>query len=217
MIAALADSDSSAEQALFHEFEAELRKAAGWSHLLRESGRYPLTGHGDINTYAVFAETARTIINARAGGLIVPTGIATDPTTAPFFSDIVQNSKLESFLDFENQHLWTDVDHRRFRFSMLIIAGRASRVNLTSSLATQHPGSAAAGHDAARADPLWSTRIPAPVRSSGLTATPRSPSASTSESPSSGATNPRRTPGTCRSWRCSTWPTTRVCSGPGIS
>ena len=64
MIAALADSDSPADRTLSDEFEAELRKAAGWSHLLRESGRYRLTGHGDINTYAVFAETARTVINA---------------------------------------------------------------------------------------------------------------------------------------------------------
>ena len=54
-----------ADQALSDEFQAELRKAAGWSHLLRESGRYPLTGRGDINTYAVFAETARTVISAR--------------------------------------------------------------------------------------------------------------------------------------------------------
>ena len=64
LIAALTDSDSPADQALYSEFQAELRKASGWSHLLRESGRYPLTGRGDINTYAVFAETARTIIGA---------------------------------------------------------------------------------------------------------------------------------------------------------
>ena len=99
MIAALADSDSPADRALYDEFEAELRKAAGWSHLLRESGRYPLTGRGDINTYAVFAETARTIINASGrSGLILPTGIATDATTAPFFSDLVRYVKLVSFL-----------------------------------------------------------------------------------------------------------------------
>ena len=74
---------------MLDDFQSELRKAAGWSHLLRESGRYPLTGHGDINTYAVFAETARTVID-RDGrqGLILPTGIATDATTAPFFGDL---------------------------------------------------------------------------------------------------------------------------------
>ena len=67
MIAALADSDSPADTSLYAEFRAELRKSAGWSHLLRESGRYPLTGRGDINTYAVFAETGRAIIGPSAG------------------------------------------------------------------------------------------------------------------------------------------------------
>jgi hypothetical protein len=134
MIAALADSDSHADQELSHEFEAELRKAAGWSHLLRESGRYRLTGHGDINTYAVFAETARTIITARGrSGLVLPTGIATDATTAPFFSDLVRNAKLVSFLEFENEAFLLShaVDHR-VRFCLLTVCGQATRVNLAS-------------------------------------------------------------------------------------
>ena len=67
-----------------NEFQAELRKAAGWSHILRDSGRYPLTGHGDINTYAVFAETARTVTGEQGRlGVILPTGIATDRPRRP--------------------------------------------------------------------------------------------------------------------------------------
>ena len=134
LIAALADSDSSADQALYSEFQAELRKASGWSFMLRESGRYPLTGRGDINTYAVFAETARTIIESRGrSGLVLPTGIATDATTAPFFGDLVRNGKLVSFLEFENEAFLLShaVDHR-VRFSLLTVCGRATRVNLAS-------------------------------------------------------------------------------------
>ena len=134
MIAALADSDISADRTLSDEFEAELRKADGWSHLLRESGRYRLTGHGDINTYAVFAETARTIINAKGrSGLVLPTGIATDATTAPFFGDLVRNAKLVSFLEFENEAFLLShaVDHR-VRFCLLTICGRATHVDLAS-------------------------------------------------------------------------------------
>ena len=123
LIAALADSDSPADRTLSDEFEAELRKAAGWSHLLRESGRYPLTGQGDINTYAVFAETAHTIIKATGRlGIIVPTGIATDAdhiTVLP--RDLVKNHQLDSLLDFvTNPRLWTEVGHRRYRFSILV-------------------------------------------------------------------------------------------------
>jgi N-6 DNA Methylase len=134
MIAALADSDSPADRRLSDEFEAELRKAAGWSQLLRESGRYPLTGHGDINTYAVFAETARTVINARGrSGLVLPTGIATDATTAPFFSDLVRNAKLVSFLEFENEAFLLShaVDHR-VRFCLLAVCGSSAHVDRAS-------------------------------------------------------------------------------------
>ncbi len=134
LIAALANSDSPADRTLSDEFEAELRKAAGWSHLLRESGRYPLTGRGDINTYAVFAETARTIIAARGrSGLVLPTGIATDATTAPFFRDLVRNAKLVSFLEFENEAFLLShaVDHR-VRFCLLAVCGSAAHVDTAS-------------------------------------------------------------------------------------
>jgi hypothetical protein len=134
LVAALSDSDSPADQALYDEFQGELRKASGWSFLLRESGRYPLTGRGDINTYAVFAETARTIIGSRGrSGLVLPTGIATDATTAPFFGDLVRNGKLVSFLEFENEAFLLShaVDHR-VRFSLLTVCGHATRVNLAS-------------------------------------------------------------------------------------
>jgi len=102
--------------------------------LLRESGRYPLTGRGDINTYAVFAETARTIINARGrSGLVLPTGIATDATTAPFFGDLVRQSRLVSFLDFENEaYLLSHAVHHSVRFCLLTVCGGAARANLAS-------------------------------------------------------------------------------------
>lgn len=48
----------------------------------RKSKEYPLTGKGDINTYAVFAELGHNIVspNGRVG-LLVPSGIASDKTT----------------------------------------------------------------------------------------------------------------------------------------
>jgi hypothetical protein len=134
LIAALADSDSPAERALYDTFQVELCISAGWSHLLRESGRYLLTGRGDINTYAVFAETARTVINAKGrSGLVLPTGIATEVTTAPFFSDLVRNSKLVSFLEFENEaFLLSHAVHHSVRFCLLSVCGHATSVNSAS-------------------------------------------------------------------------------------
>lgn len=129
MIAALGSSDDPVDRNLFSEFEAELVKAAGWRHFLSSSGRFPKTARGRINTYAVFAETARAIIG-RTGrlGIIVPTGIATDFTTATFFGDVVRNEQLDSLLDFvTNPRLWTEVGHRRYRFSILVLTGTMTR------------------------------------------------------------------------------------------
>lgn len=127
-IAALEHSDDELDKQLFKDFQAELRVADGWSHLLRESGRYPLTGRGDINTYAVFAETGRTILAPRSRvGMVLPTGIATDATTQYFFKDLVTSRTLASIYDFENEEkLFVDV-HHSFRFCLWTGAGRRSQ------------------------------------------------------------------------------------------
>jgi hypothetical protein len=110
------------------EFEAAKRQAEGESHLLRSSGRYPFTGRGDINTYAVFAETDRNLLGPHGRlGVIVPTGIATDATTQYFFRDVVETGALASLYDFENRRaLFRDVDSRT-KFSLLTLAGREER------------------------------------------------------------------------------------------
>jgi hypothetical protein len=120
LIAALIDENPS----LHAEFLAASRQAAGESQLLRNSGRYPLGGRGDVNTYAVFAELMRTAV-APAGrmGVIVPTGIATDDTTKHFFADLVDKRSLVSLFDFENRRkVFPGIDSR-MKFSLLTLSG----------------------------------------------------------------------------------------------
>ncbi|GHD17023.1 hypothetical protein GCM10007147_05740 [Nocardiopsis kunsanensis] len=111
--------------ALYQEFEEAKRRAEGESHFLRISGRYLLTGRGDINTYAVFSELDRALTGERGRmGVIVPTGIATDATTQHFFKDLVQNGSIAALYDFENRSgLFPSVDSR-MKFSILSLAGR---------------------------------------------------------------------------------------------
>jgi N-6 DNA Methylase len=134
LIEELGASEDEAERAVYQAFQAELRKADGWSHLLRDSGRYPLTGRGDVNTYAVFAETARTVIGPPGrSGLVLPTGIATDATTAPFFGSLVRTSSLVSFLEFENEaFLLSREVHHSVRFCLLTVSGSAVPVQAAS-------------------------------------------------------------------------------------
>jgi len=113
---------------LYAAFTEAKRRAEGESHWLRTSGRYPLTGRGDINTYAVFAETARTLIGPCGRmGVIVPTGIATDATTQYFFRDVVESSSLGALYDFENARPLFEGVHRSFKFALLTLTGTLVR------------------------------------------------------------------------------------------
>ncbi|GEM_PF-620804 len=110
--------------ALLHEFREASRRAEGESHLLRSAGRYPLCGRGDINTYAVFAETARdTIAPTGRLGVIVPTGIATDDTTKFFFGDLIATHTLVQLLSFENEGLIFPSVHHFTKFCLLTVVG----------------------------------------------------------------------------------------------
>jgi Eco57I restriction-modification methylase len=126
MIAALKEDED--RNGLYADFEAAKRRSEGESHFLRISGRYPLTGRGDINTYAVFSEADRTLTAPRGRmGIIVPTGVATDATTQFFFKDLVQKEAIAALYDFENAAPLFPGVHRSFKFSVFSLTGRALR------------------------------------------------------------------------------------------
>ena len=94
----------------------------------RNSGRFPLTGQGDINTYMLFAELARRIVTDHGRvGLLVPSGIATDNTTKEYFAELMNSQALIGLYDFENKAaVFPDV-HRSFKFCALIFGGSQTR------------------------------------------------------------------------------------------
>lgn len=97
----------------------KLQEVDGQSHFLRNSGRFPFCGRGDINLYTVFAENMRNMLNNSGRlGCIVPSGIASDDTTKFFFQDLVEKKSLISLFDFENQGIFAGV-HNSYKFSLL--------------------------------------------------------------------------------------------------
>lgn len=121
LIAALKNEDPSLDA----RFRSALRQADGESALMRQSGRYPLCGRGDVNTYAVFSELNRTLIGTQGrAGFIVPTGIATDDTTKFFFSELVDSHALVSIFSFENEEKVFPAVHNQFKFCLLTVGGR---------------------------------------------------------------------------------------------
>jgi len=107
-IAKLAEaSEGSPDRRLYEAFEIAKRIAEASSAFARVpeegGGRYPYTGTGDVNTYALFAEHFLNLTqkDGRAG-LIVPTGIVTDYTTSRFFAHLVSSNRLVASLGFDN-------------------------------------------------------------------------------------------------------------------
>lgn len=119
MIAALASSRPS----LHAEFRAAARQSAGQTQLIR-GGRYPLTASGKINTFSTFGELFRSSIRYDGRmGIITPTGLATDATTAGFFADTVTNKRLAAFYDFENEAKIFPGVHHAYRFAVTSMTG----------------------------------------------------------------------------------------------
>ena len=131
---------------LSDEFESAKRASEAASVFVRKSGRFPLTGTGDVNTYALFAEhfsrlaratqptepaksIAQVITDSRGArspppgraGIIAPTGVATDSSTSAFFGDLITRDRLTALYDFENRHGLFPGVHRSYKFSILAI------------------------------------------------------------------------------------------------
>ncbi|MBF8173357.1 SAM-dependent DNA methyltransferase [Streptomyces olivaceus] len=113
-----------ADRKLHREYLIAQRESKGTTNMLRDSGIFPLTGRGDVNTYAVFAEKCRMLLAPEGvTGLVLPTGIATDKTTSVFFADLVERRQLATVLDLENEEkLFADV-HNQYRFCLFTFGG----------------------------------------------------------------------------------------------
>ncbi|MDY0054983.1 MAG: N-6 DNA methylase [Methyloversatilis sp.] len=127
-----------AEQALYADFLAARRNAEAASLFAHDAGRYPLTGVGDVNTYALFAETfAQLMAEAGRAGFIVPTGIATDDSTKAFFAGLTQGGRLASLYDIENREAVFPSVHRSYKFCLLTL-GRAEAAEFVSFATQTH-------------------------------------------------------------------------------
>ena len=107
---------------LWQTFVVESQRIAAANTFYRESGRFPLSAVGKLNTYPLFAETMLQITapTGRAG-FIVPTGIATDDSTKAYFGHITQSGRLVSLYDIENRDALFASVHRSFKFCLLTL------------------------------------------------------------------------------------------------
>ena len=111
--------------ALAEAFAAALRHAEGETHMIRSSGRYPLCGQGEINTYSVFAELAVALVE-RAGrvGQVLPSGIVIDQACSRFFEASMRGRQLLDVKSFENEGLIFPDVHHFTKFCLITLGGK---------------------------------------------------------------------------------------------
>jgi hypothetical protein len=110
---------------LYRSFLDARRSTDGQGHHIRTSGRFPLSGSGDLNTYPLFVECSRQLLMSRGAlGLIVPSGVATDSGTSKLFRELVSNREVVTLFDFVNRENLFPSVHSSYKFCLLTLARR---------------------------------------------------------------------------------------------
>lgn len=117
------------EPELHRQFEQARDRSTLATNVARKSKDYPLLSGGDTNIYSLFVEQAHRLLNANGfSGLLVPSGIASDGTSARFFEQISTGGHLRALIDFENRRnryglkpFFEDVDSR-FKFCVFVLS-----------------------------------------------------------------------------------------------
>lgn len=119
------------------EYDEAVERAAQLSAVLRKSGDYPQLGKGDINLYSLFVERSLSLINPNGvAGLLTPSGIYADHTTAAFFQAMSTTGRVGGIYDFENRRSanpdatsakWFSDVHPQLKFCATIFAGSERR------------------------------------------------------------------------------------------
>lgn len=111
---------------LWTEWLAATRASDGEALIYRTSGRFPLCGRGDVNTYSIFAElNLQLLANRGRSGFITPTGLATDATTSPFIAHLVDHAALAALVSFENFGTMFAAVNNRQSFCLVTLSASA--------------------------------------------------------------------------------------------
>lgn len=92
------------EDPLFADFEVAVDRAETASRVARTSADYPLLSGGDTNLNSLFIERAHALTKPNGMvGLLVPSGIVSDQSSAAFFRKMTEERRLASVIDFFNK------------------------------------------------------------------------------------------------------------------
>ena len=102
-------------------FARASERASTALRMARTGGDYPLLSRGDVNLYSLFVERALRLVKPDGMvGLLVPSGIASDKTAAPFFKGVATEGRLKALYDFENKKVFFPEVHASFKFCVFV-------------------------------------------------------------------------------------------------
>jgi hypothetical protein len=108
---------------LWKKYQDALQETEAERDYIHYSGRFPLTTRGRLNSYSLFAETARNLLCVGGRfGLIMETGIATHDSNKEFFQSLIEQKNLVALYDFDNRKkLFPDVQGN-MKFCLITVA-----------------------------------------------------------------------------------------------
>jgi hypothetical protein len=124
MIAAL----KAADDPLYADFEKADARAADTARMARKSGHYPMLSGGDTNLNSLFIERAHALVKPGGMvGMLVPSGLASDQSSAAFFRKVTGARQVRYVIDFFNKRydgslFFPDV-YYRFKFCAYVAGG----------------------------------------------------------------------------------------------
>ena len=103
------------------EFDNAIDRAKAAARVARTCGDYPLLAFGELNLYALFVERAMALVKTDGMvGLLTPSGIASDKTSARFFKGVSTEGRLRALYDFENRKVFFPDVHASFKFCVFV-------------------------------------------------------------------------------------------------
>ena len=110
-----------ANASLWTDFTKANSRLAMATKIAKGKGIYSRLNVGKLNLYKLFVERAHALVKPTGMvGLLTPSGIAGDHSSADFFRKIATGGHLKSFYDFENKKVFFPDVHASFKFCAMI-------------------------------------------------------------------------------------------------
>ncbi len=110
-----------ANDPLWQDFQKASERVNAGARIARKSGIYEKLSSGKLNLYKLFVERAfQIVMKDGIVGLLVPSGIASDKTSAAFFKEVATQGRLKALYDFENRKVFFPHVHASFKFCVFV-------------------------------------------------------------------------------------------------